>query len=157
MGRSGEQTLQALYARMIPETERSKLAQGNLEAYESWLRQQAESLKKTSPRKAKRYGRTGPAGQVLPRQRNRGRNHRDAGSGCAAFPWRKGSTPRNWRCRVSLHAVPTHLRGPRLPGLPHITGHALVPAHKASSGLPWLNHYRPLRIISFHDSRIIEH
>ena len=55
MGQSGDQTLQALYARMIPEAERSKLAQGSLEAYESWLRQQAESLKKTSP----------PQGQAL--------------------------------------------------------------------------------------------
>jgi hypothetical protein len=48
MGQPGVQTLQALYASMIPDAERAKLAQGSLQAYESWLRQQAESLKKTS-------------------------------------------------------------------------------------------------------------
>jgi hypothetical protein len=48
MGQPGVQTLQALYASMIPDAERAKLAQGSLQAYESWLRQQADSLKKTS-------------------------------------------------------------------------------------------------------------
>ncbi len=48
MGQPGVQTLQALYASMIPDAERAKLAQGSLQAYESWLRQQAEALKKTS-------------------------------------------------------------------------------------------------------------
>lgn len=48
MGQPGAQSLQSLYATMVPEPERAKLPQGSLEAYEGWLRQQAESLKKTS-------------------------------------------------------------------------------------------------------------
>ncbi|RZJ14017.1 MAG: hypothetical protein EON50_07630 [Acidovorax sp.] len=48
MGQPGAQSLQALYATMIPEAERAKLPQASLEAYEGWLKQQAESLKKTS-------------------------------------------------------------------------------------------------------------
>ena len=47
MGQPGAQSLQALYASMIPEAERAKLP-GGLDAYEGWLKQQAESLKKTS-------------------------------------------------------------------------------------------------------------
>lgn len=52
MGQSGTETLQALYATMIPEAERAKLPTGQLDAYEGWLRQQAESLKKTAPPQA---------------------------------------------------------------------------------------------------------
>lgn len=48
MGQPGSQSLQALYATMVPEPERAKLAEGSLEAYEGWLRQQADALKKTS-------------------------------------------------------------------------------------------------------------
>lgn len=48
MGQPGVQSLQALYASMIPEAERTKLPQASLEAYEGWLKQQAESLQKTS-------------------------------------------------------------------------------------------------------------
>lgn len=48
MGQPGAQSLQALYASMIPEAERTKLPAGDLNAYEGWLKQQAESLKKTS-------------------------------------------------------------------------------------------------------------
>ena len=52
MGQPGEQSLQALYASMIPEPERAKLPQASLAAYETWLKQQAEALKKTSPPQA---------------------------------------------------------------------------------------------------------
>lgn len=52
MGQSGSESLKALYATMIPEAERTKLAQPSLEAYEAWLRQQAEALKKTSAQQA---------------------------------------------------------------------------------------------------------
>jgi hypothetical protein len=55
MGQPGSQSLQALYATMIPEPERAKLPEKNLEAYEGWLRQQAEALKKSAP----------PQGQAL--------------------------------------------------------------------------------------------
>ena len=48
MGQPGLQSLQALYANMIPEAERTKLPQASLEAYETWLQQQAQTLKKTS-------------------------------------------------------------------------------------------------------------
>ena len=48
MGQPGLQSLQALYASMIPEAERAKLPQASLEAYETWLQQQAQTLKKTS-------------------------------------------------------------------------------------------------------------
>ena len=48
MGQPGLQSLQALYASMIPEAERAKLPQASLEAYETWLQQQAQALKKTS-------------------------------------------------------------------------------------------------------------
>lgn len=48
MGQPGVQSLQALYASMIPEAERTKLPQANLEAYEGWLKQQAEALQKTA-------------------------------------------------------------------------------------------------------------
>ena len=55
MGQPGLQSLQALYANMIPEAERTKLPQASLEAYETWLQQQAQTLKKTSaPQAAKR-------------------------------------------------------------------------------------------------------
>ena len=47
MGQPGAQSLQALYASMIPEAERAKLP-GGLDAYEGWLKPEAESLKKTS-------------------------------------------------------------------------------------------------------------
>lgn len=52
MGQPGAQTLLALYTTMIPEAERAKLPQASLEAYEGWLKQQAESLKKTAPPQA---------------------------------------------------------------------------------------------------------
>lgn len=48
MGQPGLQSLQALYASMIPEAERTKLPHASLEAYEDWLKQQAASLPKTS-------------------------------------------------------------------------------------------------------------
>lgn len=48
MGQPGVQSLEALYASMIPDAERAQLPQANLTAYEGWLKQQAESLKKTS-------------------------------------------------------------------------------------------------------------
>lgn len=48
MGQPGQQSLQALYASMVPEPERAKLPEASLEKYEGWLRQQAEALKKTS-------------------------------------------------------------------------------------------------------------
>ncbi|WP_241776991.1 hypothetical protein [Acidovorax sp. Root275] len=48
MGQPGVQSLQALYASMIPEAERTKLPQATLEVYETWLKQQAASLQKTS-------------------------------------------------------------------------------------------------------------
>jgi hypothetical protein len=52
MGQPGTQSLQSLYASMIPEAERAKLPQASLEAYEGWLQQQAESLKKNAPSQA---------------------------------------------------------------------------------------------------------
>lgn len=52
MGQPGAQSLQAIYASMIPEAERAKLPQASLEAYEGWLKQQAESLKKSAPPQA---------------------------------------------------------------------------------------------------------
>ena len=52
LGQPGSQSLQALYASMIPEAERSKLPQASLEAYEGWLQQHAESLKKNAPAQA---------------------------------------------------------------------------------------------------------
>ena len=52
MGQSGTQSLQALFASMIPEAERAKLPQASLEAYEGWLRQQAQALQKTSEAQA---------------------------------------------------------------------------------------------------------
>lgn len=58
MGQPGAQSLQALYASMIPEAERTKLPQASLEAYEGWLRQQAESLKKTSAPQAQALANT---------------------------------------------------------------------------------------------------
>jgi hypothetical protein len=48
MGQPGADSLRGLFATMVPEPERAKLPQASLEAYEGWLRQQAESLKKTS-------------------------------------------------------------------------------------------------------------
>ncbi|RZJ62634.1 MAG: hypothetical protein EON49_01555 [Acidovorax sp.] len=48
MGQPGLQSLQALYASMIPEAERTKLPQASLEVYEGWLKEQAQALKKTS-------------------------------------------------------------------------------------------------------------
>ena len=48
MGQSGAQSLQALYASMIPEAERAKLPEANLDAYEGWLTQQVATLQKTS-------------------------------------------------------------------------------------------------------------
>lgn len=48
MGQPGAQSLQALYASMIPEPEHAKLPEASLPAYENWLKQQAETLKKTS-------------------------------------------------------------------------------------------------------------
>lgn len=58
MGQPGVQSLQALYANMIPEAERAKLPQASLETYEGWLQQQAESLKKTSPPQAQTLANT---------------------------------------------------------------------------------------------------
>eukprot|EP01037_Dinobryon_pediforme_P010795 gene10795-10871_t len=52
MGQPGAQSLQALYATMIPEAERAKLPQASLETYEGWLQQQAQTLKKTSAQQA---------------------------------------------------------------------------------------------------------
>lgn len=52
LGQPGAQSLQALYASMIPEAERAKLPGAGLEAYEGWLKQQAESLKKSAPAQA---------------------------------------------------------------------------------------------------------
>ena len=52
MGQSGAQSLQALYASMVPEAERAKLPDAKLETYEAWLRQQADALKKTAPPQA---------------------------------------------------------------------------------------------------------
>lgn len=52
MGQPGSQSLQALYATMIPEADRAKLPEKSLESYEGWLRQQAEALKKTAPPQA---------------------------------------------------------------------------------------------------------
>ena len=52
MGQPGTQSLQSLFAGMIPEAERAKLPQPSLEAYEGWLRQHAQSLEKTSPPQA---------------------------------------------------------------------------------------------------------
>ncbi len=48
MGQPGAQSLLGLYASMIPEPERAKLPQATLPAYEGWLRNQAETLKKTA-------------------------------------------------------------------------------------------------------------
>lgn len=58
MGQPGAQSLQALYATMIPEAERGKLPQATLEAYETWLRNQAEALRKTAPQQAQSLART---------------------------------------------------------------------------------------------------
>ena len=52
MGQPGAQSLQALYASMIPETERSRLGEASLDAYEKWLKGQAQALQKTSPPQA---------------------------------------------------------------------------------------------------------
>ena len=52
MGQPGANSLQALYASMIPEAERTKMSEASLDAYETWLKGQAESLKKTSPPQA---------------------------------------------------------------------------------------------------------
>jgi hypothetical protein len=48
MGQPGVQSLQALYASMIPEPERAKLPEATLTAYENWLKEQAQALRKTS-------------------------------------------------------------------------------------------------------------
>ncbi|UCV01352.1 hypothetical protein KI609_06465 [Acidovorax radicis] len=52
MGQPGAQSLLALYASMIPEAERAPIGAASLDAYETWLKAQAESLKKTSPPQA---------------------------------------------------------------------------------------------------------
>jgi len=46
MGQAGTQSLQTIYAQMIPESERAKLTGATLDTYEQWLNQHAESLKK---------------------------------------------------------------------------------------------------------------
>lgn len=58
MGQPGTQSLQGLFAGMIPEAERAKLPQASLEAYEGWLRQHAQSLEKTSPQQAQALAQT---------------------------------------------------------------------------------------------------
>ncbi|MPN32074.1 hypothetical protein SDC9_179550 [bioreactor metagenome] len=57
MGQPGTQSLQAIYAEMIPEDERTKLANGTLDVYEKWLTTHAETLKKDPAQQAQ--------GQVL--------------------------------------------------------------------------------------------
>ena len=47
MGQPGEQSLQTLYARMIPDEEKSKLPDASLSTYSDWLTKHAETLKKT--------------------------------------------------------------------------------------------------------------
>lgn len=49
LGQPGAQSLQALYATMIPDAERAKLPAQDLASYEAWLRQQATTLEKQSP------------------------------------------------------------------------------------------------------------
>lgn len=51
MGQAGEESLRTLYASMVPEAERSKLPT-TLEAYESWLKEQAAKNNKNGPREA---------------------------------------------------------------------------------------------------------
>ncbi|WP_423457814.1 hypothetical protein [Ottowia sp. VDI28] len=52
MGQPGEQSLQALYARMIPEEERAKLPDTALATYSEWLKNHAETLQKSPDQKA---------------------------------------------------------------------------------------------------------
>ncbi|QIL73427.1 hypothetical protein G7048_06605 [Diaphorobacter sp. HDW4B] len=52
MGQPGEQSLQALYARMIPDDEKAKLPDASLAAYSGWLNKHAETLKKNSAQQA---------------------------------------------------------------------------------------------------------
>ena len=52
MGQPGEQSLQTLYARMIPDEEKSKLPDASLATYSDWLTKHAETLKKTPAQQA---------------------------------------------------------------------------------------------------------
>lgn len=52
MGQAGTQSLQAIYAEMIPEAERTKLGEGTLDAYEQWLNRHAETLRKDPAQQA---------------------------------------------------------------------------------------------------------
>jgi len=47
LGRPGAESLQALYATMVPAADRAKLPAQDLAHYEAWLRQHADSLEKT--------------------------------------------------------------------------------------------------------------
>jgi len=52
MGQAGEQSLEALYARMIPEEEKAKLPDAALATYSGWLKSHAEALQKDPDQKA---------------------------------------------------------------------------------------------------------
>ena len=58
MGQPGTQSLQALYASMIPEAERAQLPQADLDTYEGWLKQQVQALQKTAPPQAQALANT---------------------------------------------------------------------------------------------------
>ena len=52
MARSGAESLQKLYATMIPKEEAAKLPEQTLAAYEKWLGDNAQTLEKTNPPQA---------------------------------------------------------------------------------------------------------
>ncbi|WP_371436645.1 hypothetical protein [Polaromonas sp.] len=52
MGQGGAESLQKLYATMIPKEEAAKLPEQTLAAYEKWLGDSAASLEKTQPQQA---------------------------------------------------------------------------------------------------------
>jgi hypothetical protein len=52
MGQSGTESLQKLYASMIPKDELAKLGQATLPAYEKWLEDNAQALEKGDAQKA---------------------------------------------------------------------------------------------------------
>ncbi|RYF53406.1 MAG: hypothetical protein EOO27_26260 [Comamonadaceae bacterium] len=58
LGQPGAQSLTALYASMIPESDRLQLKAQTLDAYEAWLKQQAASVEKSAPDQARALTRT---------------------------------------------------------------------------------------------------
>ena len=93
MGQPGEQSLEALYARMIPEEEKAKLPEATLATYLTWLKSHAQVLLKDPAQQAQGqalndtlsslgecYGAVKPGAEVVVMQ----------GLGAQLFPERKG-------------------------------------------------------------------